>query len=207
MGFYSRHILPVLIDCACSSKPIMKQREKVVPHAGGVVLEVGCGSGTNFSLYDRSKVSKLFALEPHGEMIEKAKKKPQNFKGLDLDFLETGGEAVPLEDNSVDTVIFTFTLCTIPPWEESLAEARRVLKPGGKLLYSEHGGAPDENVAKWQRRLEPLQKALAGGCHLTRVPTKMLADNGFVIETGEEMYLPGTPKAMGYAYWGQASAV
>lgn len=206
MGFYSRHILPVLIDCACSSKPIMKQREKIIPHAYGRVLEVGCGSGTNFRLYDRSKVTELIAIEPHAEMIIKAQKHPENMEGLNVTFHETGGEAIPLEDHSVDTVIFTFTLCTIPPWEASLAEARRVLKPGGRLLYSEHGGAPDEGVARWQRRLEPLQKALAGGCHLTRVPTRMLTENGFQIDHGEEMYLPGTPKPMGYAYWGQASA-
>lgn len=183
----------------------MKQREKVIPLAEGRVLEVGCGSGTNFKLYDRSKVERLFALEPHREMIEKARKHPENMQGLDIEFMETGGEAVPLEDDSIDTVIFTFTLCTIPPWEESLAEARRVLKPGGKLLYSEHGGAPDAGVAKWQRRLEPLQKALAGGCHLTRVPTNMITGAGFSIDQGEEMYLPGTPKPLGYAYWGQAS--
>ena len=207
MGFYSKHILPCLIDCACSSKPIMKQREKVIPFAEGRVLEVGCGSGTNFALYDRSKVTKLFALEPHAEMIEKAKNRPENMKGLDITFMETGGEAVALEDQSVDTVIFTFTLCTIPPWEASLAEARRVLKTGGKLLYSEHGCAPDESVAKWQRRLEPIQKVLAGGCHLTRIPTDMLKGAGFRIDDGHTMYLPGTPKPMGFAYWGQASVI
>ncbi len=207
MGLYNRYILPTLIDCACSSKPIQKQREKIVPLATGRVLEVGCGSGTNFQFYDRSSVERIFALEPHAELIDKARSKPERYEGLDMEFIEAGGEAVPLEDNSVDTVVFTFTLCTIPPWQETLAEARRVLKPGGRLLYSEHGGSPDEGVAKWQRRFEPLQKALAGGCHLTRVPTRMLGDNGFRIETGEEMYLPNTPKIMGYAYWGQASAL
>jgi SAM-dependent methyltransferase len=205
VGFYNKFILPGLIDCACSSKPIMKQREKVVPYAEGVVLEVGCGSGTNFSLYDRSKVKKVYALEPAAEMIAKASGRPEAYDGLDLSFLEAGGEAVPLETNTVDTVMFTFTLCTIPDWSGALNEARRVLKPGGKLYYSEHGGAPDAGVAKWQRRLEPFQKVLAGGCHLTRIPTDMLIASGFRIDDGHTMYLPGTPKPMGFAYWGHAS--
>ena len=182
----------------------MKQREKVIPFANGRVLEVGCGSGTNFSLYDRNRVEQLFALEPHGEMIAKAKSHPDRFEGLDIEFIEAGGEAVPIETGSLDTVIFTFTLCTIPDWAASLREARRVLKPGGRLLYSEHGGAPDPSIAKWQRRLEPVQKALAGGCHLTRVPTQMLESEGFRIADGQTMYLPKTPKPLGFAYWGAA---
>lgn len=204
MGFYSRYILPPLIDCACSTKPIMKQREKVVPYAEGRVLEVGCGSGTNFGLYDSSNVSQVFALEPDAQMIKKAQKRADAAEGLNIEFMEAGGEAVPLDDNSVDTVVFTFTMCTIPPIDAALAEARRVLKPGGKLLYSEHGGAPDEGILKWQRRLEPIQKTLAGGCHLTRVPPRMLEHNGFTVTDGETMYLPSTPKVLGFAYWGQA---
>ena len=204
MGFYSRYILPPLIDCACSTKPIMKQREKVVPYAEGRVLEVGCGSGTNFGLYDSSKVSQVFALEPDAQMIKKAQKRADAADGLNIEFMEAGGEAVPLEDSSVDTVVFTFTMCTIPPIDAALAEARRVLKPGGKLLYSEHGGAPDEGILKWQRRLEPIQKTLAGGCHLTRVPPRMLEHSGFTVTDGETMYLPSTPKVLGFAYWGQA---
>lgn len=204
MGFYSRYILPPLIDCACSTKPIMKQREKVVPYAEGRVLEVGCGSGTNFGLYDSSNVSQVFALEPDAQMIKKAQKRADAAEGLNIEFMEAGGEAVPLDDNSVDTVVFTFTMCTIPPIDAALAEARRVLRPGGKLLYSEHGGAPDEGILKWQRRLEPIQKTLAGGCHLTRVPPRMLEHNGFTVTDGETMYLPSTPKVLGFAYWGQA---
>lgn len=204
MGFYSRYILPPLIQCACSSRPIMKQREKIVPLAEGRVLEVGCGAGANFRLYDTSRVSQVFALEPDGAMLSRARKSSDATDGLNVEFLEAGGEAVPLEDHSVDTVVFTFTLCTIPPWEAALSEARRVLKPGGRLLYSEHGGSPDLNVAKWQRRLEPVQKTLGGGCHLTRIPTQMLAETGFSVTNGQTMYLPKTPKILGYAYWGQA---
>ncbi|MAP93576.1 MAG: SAM-dependent methyltransferase [Ponticaulis sp.] len=206
MGLYSRYILPTLIDCACSTRPIRRQREKVVPLAAGDVLEVGCGAGANFPLYNAQSVRKVFALEPAEKMIERAEQAAGRIPDLDIEFLRTGGEAVPLEAASVDTVVFTFTLCTIPDWRASLAEARRVLKPGGRLIYSEHGGAPDPGVARWQRRLEPIQKRFGGGCHLTRVPPDMLSTTGFEIVEGQTMYLPKTPKVMGYAYWGQARA-
>ena len=205
MGFYSKHILPHIIDCACSSGPIMRQREKVVPFAKGDVLEVGCGSGTNFGLYDTSNVRKVFALEPDEAMIRKARKRDDTFSGLDVEFLLAGGEDVPLENHTVDSVVFTFTLCTIPDWKGSLHEAKRVLRPGGQLYFCEHGGAPDPNVAKWQSRLEPLQKTLAGGCHLTRVPTKMLEETGFKIGSVDAFYQPKAPKPLAYFYIGQAS--
>lgn len=207
MGLYSRYILPPLIECACSSRPIRKQREKVIPLASGNILEVGCGAGANFPVYRTEQVSRLFALEPSAELIRRARHSAESLEGLDIEFLHGGGEAVPLEANSMDTVVFTFTLCTLPDWKASLAEARRVLKPGGKLLYSEHGLSPDTSVAKWQHRLEPLQKRFGGGCHLTRNPVSMIETTGFRVEHGQTMYLPKTPKIMGFAYWGEASPV
>ena len=114
------------------------------------------------------------------------------------------GEAVPLDDNSVDTAVVTFVLCTIPDWQAALQELRRVLKPGGKVLYSEHGLAPDDGIAKWQRRVEPVWKRLAGGCHLTRDTKQMLEAEGFAIDRHETMYLPNTPKIAGFAVWGSA---
>ena len=111
------------------------------------------------------------------------------------------------EDNSIDTVVITFVLCTIPDWEAALKEVRRVLKPGGKILFSEHGLAPDEGVAKWQRRIEPIWKPLAGGCHLTRDTEAMLATAGFRLDEAETMYLPSTPKIAGFVSWGSAVAV
>ena len=204
-GLYERYIMPSLVSCACSSKPIMKQREKILPQAEGKVLEVGCGSGTNFALYDVDKVETVFGLEPHAPMIAKARKTEEGLgNGLNIEYLESGAESIPLDDNSIDTAVVTFVLCTIPDWQASLEEVRRVLKPGGRILFSEHGGSPDPNIAKWQRRWEPFQKALGGGCHVTRLPVEMLEQSGYKIETSEMMYLPNTPKVLGCAYWGSA---
>lgn len=206
MNPWERYIVPNLIACACGTKPIMKQREKVVPEAEGRVLELGCGSGTNFAMYDVSKVEKLYALEPAPGMLKKARRTASALGiGPRIEFLETGAEAVPLEDNSIDTAVITFVLCTIPDWRAALEETRRVLKPGGKVVFSEHGLAPDEGVAKWQRRIEPIWKPLAGGCHLTRDITALFKEAGFEIENPETMYLPSTPKIAGFVSWGAAT--
>lgn len=208
MGLWERYAVPPLIACACSSKPIMKQREKIVPKAHGAVLELGCGSGTNFGLYDRGQVERLYALEPAPGMIKRARQTAQTLDFSEkIEFLEAGAEAVPLEDNSIDTAIITFVLCTIPDWQGALHEVRRVLKPGGRVLFSEHGLAPDEPVAKWQRRIEPVWKRLAGGCHLTRDIGKLFSEAGFALDQAETMYLPSTPKVAGYVSWGSAKPV
>jgi SAM-dependent methyltransferase len=204
-GLWDRYVVPPLISCACSSKPIMRQRQKIVPEAEGVVLEIGCGSATNFAHYDPSKVSHLHAVEPSEGMIRRAKAEWMlTHPDEDCTIHHCGAEAVPLENQSVDTAVVTFVLCTIPDWEASLTELRRVLKPGGRVLFSEHGRAPDEGVAKWQRRIEPVWKAMAGGCHLTRDTKEMLEVGGFKAERYETMYLPNTPKIAGFAAWGSA---
>ena len=207
MGVWDKFIVPPLISCACATKPIMKQREKVVPLAKGRVLELGCGSGTNFQFYRPDQIERLYALEPSPEMIKRAREAASGLGWAEqIEFLETGAECVPLEDASIDTVVITFVLCTIPDWAGALAEVRRVLKPGGKVLFSEHGLAPDQGVAKWQRRIEPIWKPLAGGCHLTRDACVMLRDSGFVMEDVHTMYLPSTPKIAGFVSWGEARA-
>lgn len=207
MSIWDRYIVPPLISCACSTKPIMKQREKIVPLADGVVLEVGCGSGTNFHLYDPSRVTHLHAIEPSEGMLKRARAlKEDPAFDLNCDLHLCGAEAVPLDDDSVDSAVVTFVLCTIPDWQAALKEVRRVLKPNGKLLFSEHGLAPDAGIAKWQQRIEPVWKRLAGGCHLTRDTQHMLKAGGFTLETYETMYLPNTPKIAGYAAWGRARA-
>lgn len=207
MGLWDRYVVPPLISCACSTKPIMKQREKVVPLASGRVLEVGCGSGTNFGYYNPAKVEHLYALEPAPGMISRARKTAETMSfAIPTDFIEAGAEASGLEDNSIDTAVITFVLCTIPDWRAAMAEVARVLKPGGRIVFSEHGLAPDEGVAKWQRRIEPVWKRLAGGCHLTRDTGAMLEESGFRLVGHETMYLPSTPKFAGYVAWGEAQA-
>lgn len=205
MNPWERYVVPNLVGCACSARPIMKQREKIVPLAQGDVLELGCGSGTNFAMYDGNQVDTLYALEPSPGMLKKSRREASKLGiGAGIEFIQAGAEAIPLDDDSIDTAVITFVLCNIPDWQGALREVRRILKPGGKILYSEHGRSPDEGVAKWQRRVEPVWKPLGGGCHLTRNVTDMFEGAGFKLEETETMYLPNTPRVVGYCTWGQA---
>ena len=205
MGLWDRYVVPALVSCACATKPIMKQRQKVVPRAYGHVLELGSGAGANFPFYDKSRVERLYAVEPSSGMMARAYIAAADAGlGDRTEFQEMGAEHLPLRDASIDTAVITFVLCTIPDWQGALAEVRRVLKPGGHVLFSEHGLAPDPGVATWQRRIEPVWKPLAGGCHLTRSPSAMLAGSGFRLEGVETMYLPSTPRVAGFVTWGSA---
>lgn len=205
MGFYDKHILPHFLNCACGSKPIKYQREKVVPMAEGLVLEVGIGSGLNIPYYDAAKVDKILGLDPSEELNRMALKVAED-KGIPVEFILSGAEAMPLPDNHVDTVLVTFTICTIPEVAAANKEMLRVLKPGGKMIFCEHGLAPDTNVSKWQSRIDPIWGKIAGGCHLNRDIPGLITAAGFEIEAMEQMYLPGTPKFAGYNYWGTAVA-
>ena len=178
MSFYDDKILPHVIHLACGTKPVLKQREKIVPQAEGRILEIGMGSGINIAYYNPDKVTKLWGLEPSTGMREKAKKRVAAAP-FDLEWLDLPGEEIPLDDSSVDTVVLTYTLCTIPDWLAAVKQMRRVLKPGGKLLFSEHGKAPDAAVRKWQDRIDPLWGKIAGGCHLNRDIPKLLTEGGF----------------------------
>ena len=203
MGLYERYVVPPLISMACGAKPIRKQREKVVPLAEGVVLELGFGSGHNLEHYDRAKVTKLFALEPAAGMLVRARKVAAA-SDLPVEILAETAEALSLPAGSVDTVVVTYSLCTIPDGVAALEGARRALKPGGRLLFCEHGRAPDEAVRRSQARIEPIWKVIGGGCHLTRDIPAMVGGGGFEIETLDTMYLPGTPQWAGFNYWGTA---
>ena len=162
MGFYDRHVLPHVIGFACGAKPIRKQREKVVPLVEGRVLEVGMGSGLNLPYYDVDRVSHVWGLEPSEGMRRRAQ---QNLSrsAVAVEWLDLPGEEIPLPDDSADSVLLTFTLCTIPDFAAALAQMRRVLKPGGRLVFCEHGAAPEASVRRWQDRINPLWKSLAGG--------------------------------------------
>lgn len=203
MSVYDRYVLPHFINLACGTKPVMRQREKIVPHATGRILEVGMGSGINIPLYRPDKVEKLWGLEPSEGMRHKAAPRVAAAK-MDLEWLGLRGEEIPLDDNSVDTVVLTYTLCTIPDWLAAVKQMRRVLKPGGQLLFSEHGRAPDVAVKRWQDRINPMWMKLAGGCHLNRNIPDLLRQGGFEIDTLNTLYLPSTPRVAGFTYWGNA---
>jgi ubiquinone/menaquinone biosynthesis C-methylase UbiE len=203
MSFYEDHILPHLISFSCGASPVRRQRELVIPAAEGRVLEVGMGAGPNLPFYDSTKVTQIFGLEPSAGMRRKAARAIAA-SPVDVELIDLPGEEIPLDDNSVDTVVLTYTLCTIPGAIKALEGMRRVLKPGGKLLFSEHGAAPDAGVAKWQRRIEPVWKPLGGGCHLTRDIPDLIRQGGFEIETLESGYLEKSPKWAGFNYWGSA---
>lgn len=204
MGFYSRHILPRLLDGAMSAKPIGYQRRKVVPRAEGRVLEIGFGSGHNLPYYDPKKVEHLWALEPAAEMRARAAERVAA-SPIELEYLGLSGEQIPLDDNSADTILITYTMCTIPDVMKALSEMRRVMKPTGRMIFCEHGEAPDADVQRWQRRITPVWKAIGGGCHVGRQIPKLIQDAGFKVEDMETMYLPGTPRFAGFNYWGSAS--
>lgn len=203
MGLYNKYILPKFINCACGSKPINYQRDKLIPYAKGVVLDIGIGSGLNIPFYNKSNINHLYGLDPSPELLEIAKKVAKTNK-LEIEFLECGAESIPLPNNSIDTIVITYTMCTIPDISLSSAEMLRVLKPNGRLLFCEHGLAPDKRVAKWQKIINPVWNKIAGGCNLNRDIPKLIESSGLKILEIEEMYLPSTPKFAGYNYWGVA---
>ena len=203
MSDYDRHILPHVIDLACGMKPIRYQRAKVVPQAHGRVLEIGIGSGLNLPFYDAAKVEKLWGLEPADEIRRMAEKAAKT-SPFPVEFIGLPGETIPLDSGSIDTVVTTYTLCTIPDAVAALREMRRVLRPGGQLLFSEHGRAPDAAVRRWQDRLTPLWKRIGGGCHLNRDIPELLRQGGFALPWLETMYIPG-PRPMSFNYWGAAT--
>jgi ubiquinone/menaquinone biosynthesis C-methylase UbiE len=203
MGFYDRHILPRFINCACGTKPVMKQREKVVPQASGTVLEIGIGTGLNLPYYDPAKVERLIGLDPSEASWKLAGERAAHLD-FDVEFIGLPGEQIPLDDDSVDTVLVTFSLCTIPDPVSALHGMGRVLRPGGNLVFCEHGCAPDPSVRKWQDRLDPLWGKIAGGCHLNRNIPELLGAGGFHVNEMNTAYLPGTPRFAGYNFWGTA---
>ena len=203
MSFYDKYILPKVLNCTCASKPIRYQRDKIVPLAEGVVLDVGIGSGLNVPFYNKSKINYLYGLDPSKELLDIAKSIAKENQ-LEVDFLQCSAESIPLPDKSIDTVLITYTMCTIPDVALSNSEIMRVLKDDGKLLFCEHGLAPDKHIAKWQKRINPLWGKIAGGCNLNRDIPKLISSSGFKISNMEEMYLPSTPKFAGYNYWGVA---
>ena len=203
MSLYEKYVLPKFLNCACGSKPVARQREKVVPLAEGRVLEIGIGSGLNLPFYDKTKVDEIWGLDPSEELSEMARTVATH-EGMKVNFISSGAEEIPLPDDHFDSVLITYTMCTIPEVIRANTEIRRVLKEQGKMIFCEHGVAPDDNIRKWQKRINPFWGKIAGGCNIDRNIPSLIQDSGFDIIEIEEMYLPNTPKIAGYNFWGYA---
>ena len=200
MGIYADIILPRLCDLSMRNDRLRPYRERVIGAAEGRVLEIGVGSGLNLPFYGPT-VREVLALEPAPKLLAMARRVPD--PGMPVSFIEASAESIPLDDQSVDTVVTTWTLCTVPEAAAAIAEMRRVLKPHGKLLFVEHGLAPDASVRWWQDRLTPIWRRLSGGCHLNRPIQSMIEGGGFHVDRVETGYMPG-PKPMTFMYEGSA---
>ncbi len=205
MPFYRNTIYPFLVEKLGDPPPIKKIREQIIPLAKGIVLEIGSGSGANFSHYDPAKVRKLYALEPNPGMIRLAQRQQRRTK-LDVEYLKLRRENIPLEEGSVETVVSTFTLCTIPGVDKAIQGLNRVLKPKGKLIFFELGLSPDPTIQVWQRRLEPIQRWLFQGLYLTRDIPSLIQNGGFQIQRMEQGYIAEFPKSSTYCWWGIAQS-
>jgi len=205
VGLYSKYLLPKIVHLTCRQRPVMRQRQKVVPLASGRVLEVGFGSGLNLPYYDPARVTGLWGLEPAPEMTQMARETARSVD-FEVEVIHQPAEEIPLAAGTVDSIVITYTLCTIPDPAAAISEMRRVLKSSGKLIFCEHGAAPDEQVRRWQDRVDPIWKRLAGGCHLNRRIPQIIEQDGFRIETLETIYLPGWRPAS-FNYWGSAAPV
>jgi len=202
MSFYECYILPELIQLICSRKRFSEKRQDILTHAQGTVLDIGMGSGTNLPFLKTPEIKHIYGLEPSERLRSKACALSAKL-GLPVEAINNGAEDIPLETHSIDTVIVTFTLCTIPQIDTALQEMLRVLKPGGQLLFCEHGRAPEERVQRWQNRLNPAWKKIAGGCNLNRDIPELIRQAGLNIKTLDQQYMPG-PKAMSFIHKGVA---
>ena len=203
MPYYRDHIYPHLVATLGDPPPIQKVRRQIIPLAQGTVLEIGVGSGANFPHYDPTRVSTLYALEPNPGMIRLAQRRRSRTK-LNVEFLDLPGESIPLEVGTVDTVVSTFTLCTIPRIVEAIQGLGRVLRRDGKLIFFELGLSPDPAVQRWQKRLEPVHHWLFQGLYLTRDIPSLIKQGGFQIEQMETGYLARFPKSSSHCWWGTA---
>lgn len=202
-GWWDRHVVPRMIRCACGQREIMHLRRHVVPLARGAVFELGCGGGINQPLYDPGAVTSFAGIDPSPQLMTYARNAAEQL-ACPVDLREAMGEDIPFADASFDTVVTTYTLCSVSDQARVLHELHRILRPGGQLLFLEHGRAPDAKVAAWQRRIEPLWKPLMGGCHLTRPVTAAVEQAGFALDRHDRAYLPHSPRFAGWMEWGVA---
>ena len=202
MGFYAKHILPHLIDLAMRNKETARLRADWIPQARGVVLEIGIGSGLNLPFYS-SEVQRIYGVDPSVELQRMARKRAAAATTKLESLVQTADSPLPIATASIDTAIVTWTVCSIPNAAKALQEMKRVLKPGGRWIFIEHGRAPDPRVAAWQDRMTPLWKRMTGGCHLNRRIDELIMEAGFQISDLKTGYEPG-PRPLTYTYQGLA---
>jgi len=200
-NFYNKNVLPKVVNWACKSKPTNHQRAKIIPLATDKVLEIGIGSGLNLPYYNNN-VDSLTGIDPSIEIWELNKNKVEQLN-FDFDFVKAFAEKLPFHDKTFNNVVITYSLCTIIDTQAALGEIKRVLKPNGKLLFCEHGLAPDDHIAYWQNKINPFWKKIGGGCHLNKNIPQLITDNGFKITQLDTMYIPGW-KPANFNYWGVA---
>lgn len=202
-AWYERTVLPHIIRCGCSSRYVMALRAEVVPLAKGRVFEMGVGGGLNQQFYDADKVSSFAGIDPSDQLLDFAQAAART-RGWSTDIRQGVGEDIPFPDASFDTVVCTFTLCSVNDHARVLKEMYRILVPGGSLLFLEHGRAPDLGVQAWQRRIEPAWKTVFGNCHISREISPAMQRHGFRIEQSDHKYLEKTPRFAGFMEWGVA---
>jgi ubiquinone/menaquinone biosynthesis C-methylase UbiE len=205
MSLYEKYFLPKLLDCCCGMEGFQKKRAQVIPQASGRVLEIGIGSGLNFDFYDFNKVTEVVGVDPAVSSTTIAKSRASQYNSK-ISFIETTAESINLESSTFDSVVIGYSLCTIPDPMKALAEAYRLLKPGGSLFFMEHGLAPEPNVQKWQHRISPIWKKIAGGCNLNRNIEEIILAGGFEFRDLKKKYIKG-PKIASFIYYGEAPKV
>ncbi len=202
---WSERVLPRLIELACKSRAILEERKRTVPRAQGEVLELGIGSGLNLGLYDASRVTRVVGIDPSAALLERARERSRS-AAVPVELVLTGGEQLPFDAGRFDSVVVTYSLCSVSDPGAVLGEARRVLRPEGVLHFIEHGLAPDAGPSRWQRRITPLWRRVSGNCHLDRDVPSALERAGFVIDDLRASYGEDGPRWLSFTFQGSAHA-
>ena len=202
MSLYENYFLPKLLDFCCGMEGFQNKRSQIVPMAHGRVLEIGIGSGLNFEHYNFDKIDEIVGVDPAVSSIAIARSRSYQYNSK-ISFIESSAESIVLESGSFDCVVVGYSLCTIPEPLKALAEVRRLMKPNGSLLFMEHGLAPEQNIQKWQHRLTPGWKKIAGGCNLNRDIADLISASGFQFKSLKKKYIKG-PKILSFQYYGEA---
>ena len=200
---YEKYVLPKILSFTCNTKPINYQRKKIIPSATGLVVELGVGAGANFKYYNPEKILKVTAIDPSAELNILAREEAKKYK-IEIQIINQSAENIPFEDNSIDTVVSTYTLCSIPNPDQTMREVYRVLKPNGVFLFSEHGRSPDRFTVFIQDLVEFFYPFISGGCHCNRGIKKIISNSNLEFQSLNTAYLPGSQKFLGFNYWGTA---